>query len=200
MEMIQPCPVIKQFVQDGDLDTEGVDNVADLVKRATKQMDRASSYVINNILFETIDGKFYAGVITGEFRQQPLEYVERSLDEVLGNRIEKLNMKDATVEDRIHVKMTILAECGSKQECSRISRTKSMSSLRLIRSTKFPTPRRWMPHSKPSQVVHDARGVAVMIHQREMSWDCNSEEAALSLSQKLQQVQNITVEIIEIED
>ena len=118
MEMIQPCPVITQFIHDGNLDTEGVEDVADLVERATKQMDRAaSSYVINNILFESIDGKFYAGVITGEFREQPLDYVERSLDEVLGNRIEKLNLEeDATIEDRIHVKMTALAECGSKQE------------------------------------------------------------------------------------
>ena len=115
--MIQSCPVIKQFVHDGNLDTNGVEDVADLVGRATKQMDRAASpYVINNILLETIDGKFYAGVITGEFRKQPLDYVEQSLDEVLGNRIEKLNLKDATVEDRIHPKMTALAECGSKQE------------------------------------------------------------------------------------
>ena len=46
----------------------------------------------------------------------------------------------------------------------------------------------------------DARGVAVMTHQRDMSWDCGSEEAALSLSQKLQQVPSVTVEIVEIED
>ena len=46
----------------------------------------------------------------------------------------------------------------------------------------------------------DARGVAVTTHQRDMSWDCDSGAAALALSQKLQQVQNITVEIIEIED
>ena len=116
MEMIQPCPVIKQFIKDGGLDTEGVEDVADLVERATKQMDRAGSpYVINNILFESIDGRFYAGVITGEFKKQPLEYVERSLDEVLGNRIETLNLADAKIEDRIHAKMTALAECGSKQ-------------------------------------------------------------------------------------
>ena len=75
-------------------------------------MDRsASPYVINNILFEAVDGTFYAGVIVGEFREQPLEYVERSLDEVLGDRIEKLDLADATVEDRIHTKMTALAEC-----------------------------------------------------------------------------------------
>jgi len=117
MQMIQPCPVIKQIINYGNLDIEGVENVADLVGRATRQMDRAASpYIINNILFETIDGTFYAGVITGEFREQSLEYVEQSLDEVLGNRIEKLNLKDATVEDRIHAKMTALTECGSKQE------------------------------------------------------------------------------------
>jgi len=46
----------------------------------------------------------------------------------------------------------------------------------------------------------DARGVAITTHQRDLSWDCNSEEAALSLSQALQQVPSITVEIIEIED
>ncbi len=46
----------------------------------------------------------------------------------------------------------------------------------------------------------DACGVAVTTHQRDISWDCNSEEAALSLSQKLQQVPNVTVEIAEIED
>jgi len=46
----------------------------------------------------------------------------------------------------------------------------------------------------------DARGVAVTTHQRDISWDCNSEEAALSLSKKLQQVPTVTVEIIEIED
>ena len=118
LEMIQPCPVIKQFIQDGGLDTSGVEDVADLVERATTQMDRAASpYVINNILFETIDGKFYAGVITGEFRPQSLDYVEQALDAVLGNRIQTLGLReDSTVEDRIHVKMTILAECGSKQE------------------------------------------------------------------------------------
>ena len=118
MEMVQPCPVITQFIHDGNLDTEGVEDVADLVERATKQMNRsASPYVINNILFESIDGKFYAGVIVGEFREQPLDYVERSLDEVLGNRIEKLNLREnATVENRIHAKMTALAECGSNQE------------------------------------------------------------------------------------
>ena len=117
MEMIQPCPVIKQFIQDGGLDSGGIEDVADLVERATKQMDRAAPpYIINNILFEAIDGKFYAGVIVGEFRTQALDYVERSLDEVLGNRIEKLNLaEDATVEDRIHAKMTALAECGSRQ-------------------------------------------------------------------------------------
>ena len=116
MEMIQPCPVIKQFIQDGGLDTEGVEDVADLVERATKQMDRsASPYVIHNILFETINGKFFAGVIVGEFREQPLDYVEHSLDEVLGSRIETLNFReDATIEDRIHSKMTALAECGSQ--------------------------------------------------------------------------------------
>ena len=117
MEMIQPCPVIKQFIRDDNLDTEGVDNVADLVERATKQMDRAASpYVIDNILFESIDGKFYAGVIVGEFRTQALDYVERSLDEVLGNRIETLDLReDATIEDRIHAKMTAMAECRSEQ-------------------------------------------------------------------------------------
>ena len=46
----------------------------------------------------------------------------------------------------------------------------------------------------------DARGVAVTTHQRDMSWDCDSEAAALSLSKKLQQVPNVTVEIIEIDD
>ena len=46
----------------------------------------------------------------------------------------------------------------------------------------------------------DARGVAVTTHQRDMSWDCDSETAALSLSKKLQEVPNVTVEIIEIED
>ncbi len=46
----------------------------------------------------------------------------------------------------------------------------------------------------------DARGVAVTTHQRDMSWDCNSEEAALSLSERLREIQNITVEIVEIED
>ena len=46
----------------------------------------------------------------------------------------------------------------------------------------------------------DARGVAVTTHQRDMSWDCGSEAESLSLSKKLQQVPNITVEIIEIED
>ncbi len=118
MEMIQPCPVITQFIHDGNLDTKGVEDVADLVERATGQMDRAESpYVIDNILFESIDGKFYAGVITGEFREQPLDYVERSLDEVLGNRIEKLNLREnATIEDRIHAKMTALAACGSRRE------------------------------------------------------------------------------------
>ncbi len=117
LEMIQPCPVIKQFIHDGNLDTEGVENVAELVERATAAMNRAASpYVIHNILFESIDGKFYAGVITGEFREQPLEYVERSLDEVLGNRIQKLVLADAKIEDRLHTKMTALAECRSEQE------------------------------------------------------------------------------------
>jgi len=112
MEMVQPCPVIKQFIHDGGLDTEGVEDVADLVERATKQMDRAASpYVIHNILFETVDGKFYAGVITGEFKEQALDSVERALDKVLGNRIQQLNLEDATVEDRVHAKMTALAEC-----------------------------------------------------------------------------------------
>ncbi len=46
----------------------------------------------------------------------------------------------------------------------------------------------------------DARGVAITTHHRDMSWDCNSEETALSLSHKLQQILNVTVEIIEIED
>lgn len=46
----------------------------------------------------------------------------------------------------------------------------------------------------------DARGVAVTTHQRDMSWDCDIEAAALSLSKALQQVPNVTVEIIEIED
>lgn len=46
----------------------------------------------------------------------------------------------------------------------------------------------------------DARGVAVTTHQRDLSWDCNSEGAALSLSQKLHQVPSVTVEIIDIED
>ena len=46
----------------------------------------------------------------------------------------------------------------------------------------------------------DARGVAVTTHQRDISWDCNSKAAALSLLKKLQQVPNVTVEIIEIED
>ena len=46
----------------------------------------------------------------------------------------------------------------------------------------------------------DARGVAITTHHRDMSWDCDSEAEALSLSRKLQQVQNITVEIVEIED
>lgn len=46
----------------------------------------------------------------------------------------------------------------------------------------------------------NARGVAITTHQRDLSWDCDSETAALSLSQKLQEVPNVTVEIIEIED
>ena len=46
----------------------------------------------------------------------------------------------------------------------------------------------------------DARGVAITTHQRDMSWDCDSEAEALSLSRKLQQMPNVTVEIIEIED
>ena len=46
----------------------------------------------------------------------------------------------------------------------------------------------------------DARGVAVTTHQRDLSWDCNSEAEALSLSQKLQQVTNGMVEITEIKD
>ncbi len=46
----------------------------------------------------------------------------------------------------------------------------------------------------------DARGVAVTTRQRDLSWDCDSGAAALALSQKLQQVLNVTVEIIEIED
>ena len=46
----------------------------------------------------------------------------------------------------------------------------------------------------------DARGVAVTTHQRDMSWDCDSEEEAQMLSKRLQQVPNVTVEIIEIED
>ena len=114
VEMIQPCPVIKQFIQDGALDTIGVEDVVALVERATTQLERAASpYVINNILFETVDGTFYAGVIVGEFRTQPFDYVERALDEVLGNRVEKFNLaEDVTVEDRIHQKMAILALLG----------------------------------------------------------------------------------------
>ena len=46
----------------------------------------------------------------------------------------------------------------------------------------------------------DARGVAVTTHLRDMSWDCNSEEAARVLSDKLQQLPNISVETTEIED
>ena len=46
----------------------------------------------------------------------------------------------------------------------------------------------------------DARGVAITTHQRDISWDCNSEEAALSLSERLREILNVTVEIIEIED
>ncbi len=46
----------------------------------------------------------------------------------------------------------------------------------------------------------DARGVAITTHQRDISWDCDSEKAALSLSKRLRAIQNVTVEIIEIEE
>ena len=46
----------------------------------------------------------------------------------------------------------------------------------------------------------DARGVAITTDQRELSWECDSGEAALALSERLREIQNIAVEIIEIED
>ncbi len=46
----------------------------------------------------------------------------------------------------------------------------------------------------------DARGVAVATHQRDLSWDCDSEEAARILSATLQRLPNVTVETTEIED
>lgn len=46
----------------------------------------------------------------------------------------------------------------------------------------------------------DARGVAVTTDLRDMSWDCDSEEAASILSDKLQELPNITVETTELED
>lgn len=46
----------------------------------------------------------------------------------------------------------------------------------------------------------DARGVAVATHQRDLSWDCGSKEAARILSDTLQQLPNVTVETTEIED
>ncbi len=46
----------------------------------------------------------------------------------------------------------------------------------------------------------DARGVAVATHQRDLSWDCNTEEAARILSDAIQQLPNVTVETTEIED
>ena len=46
----------------------------------------------------------------------------------------------------------------------------------------------------------DARGIALTTRQRDLSWDCGSETAALSLSKKLERVRIVTVEIIEIED
>ncbi len=45
-----------------------------------------------------------------------------------------------------------------------------------------------------------ARGVAITTLQRDISWDYDSEEAALSLSKRLRAIQNVTVEIIEIEE
>ena len=46
----------------------------------------------------------------------------------------------------------------------------------------------------------DARGVAVATHQRDLSWDCDSEEAARVLSDTLRQLPNVTVDITELED
>lgn len=46
----------------------------------------------------------------------------------------------------------------------------------------------------------DARGVAITTHQRDLSWDCDSKEAARILSDTLQQLPNVTVETTEIED
>ena len=46
----------------------------------------------------------------------------------------------------------------------------------------------------------DARGVAVATRQRDLSWDCDSEEAARILSATLQRLPNVTVETTEIED
>ncbi len=46
----------------------------------------------------------------------------------------------------------------------------------------------------------DARGVTVTTDLRDMSWDCDSEEAASILSDKLQELPNVTVETTELED
>ena len=46
----------------------------------------------------------------------------------------------------------------------------------------------------------DAHGVAVTTDLRDISWDCDSEEAARILSDKLQELPNVTVETTEIEE
>ncbi len=46
----------------------------------------------------------------------------------------------------------------------------------------------------------DACGVAVTTDLRDLSWDCDSEEAASILSDKLQKLPNVAVETTKVED